>query len=51
MDPDLHYSENLDPDPHIVKIQELQRPKMEPWRVANAHNVGVKAQNGALEGL
>jgi hypothetical protein len=24
---------------------------MEPWRVADAHNGGVEAQNGAVKGL
>ncbi len=30
------------------KAQEL---KMEPWRAVNAHNGGMEAQNGAVEGL
>jgi hypothetical protein len=34
-----------------VKIQKLQRLKKEPWRVVDAHNEGMVAINGALEGL
>ncbi len=37
-----------------VKIPELQRLVMEPWRAVddhNDHNEGVGAQKGALEGL
>ncbi len=33
---------------HNFKLQEL---KMEPWRAVNAHNGGVEALNGAVEGL
>jgi hypothetical protein len=36
---------------HKVKIQELLRLKMEPWRAADAHNGGEEAKNGASEGL
>ncbi len=28
-----------------VKIQELHRQKMEPWRAVDAHNGGEEAQN------
>jgi hypothetical protein len=34
-----------------VKIWELQRLTMEPWRAVGSHSGGVEAQNGALEGL
>jgi hypothetical protein len=32
-----------------VKIQEISRLKMEPWRAADAQNGSVEAQNGGLE--
>jgi hypothetical protein len=35
----------------LNKIQDLKRHKMEPWRAVYAHNKGMEAQNGALEGL
>ncbi len=34
-----------------VKIQELKRLKIEPWRAVDAHNVGVEDKNGALEAV
>jgi hypothetical protein len=34
-----------------VEIQELWRLTMEPGRAVEAHNGGVKAQNGAVDGL
>jgi hypothetical protein len=33
------------------KFTELNRLKMEPWRAVDAHNGGVEAQFGAVEGL
>ena len=41
-----------DPDLHIkVKMLEFKILKMEQWRAVDAHNGGVEALNGALEGL
>ncbi len=34
-----------------VKIQELKRLKMEPWRAVHTNNEGPEAQNWALDGL
>ncbi len=34
-----------------VKIEKLERLRIEPWRVVDAHNRGLEAQIGALEGL
>jgi hypothetical protein len=59
-DPDPHGSAlfwKLDPDPDLhsseagsgsakIKIQELSRLKMEPWRVVGAQNRGVEAHGG-----
>jgi hypothetical protein len=47
----LHYFGKLNPDPHKSKILELSRPKMESWRVVDAHNGGREAHKGALEGV
>jgi hypothetical protein len=34
-----------------VKIQKLERLKIDPWRAMDAHNEDLETQNGALEGL
>jgi hypothetical protein len=34
-----------------VKIQELRRLEMEPWRAVEAHIGGMEFHNGAVEGL
>jgi hypothetical protein len=40
----IHISEKLDMDPDPqVKIQKLQRFKLEPWRAVDAHTGGLEA--------
>jgi hypothetical protein len=34
-----------------TKFSRYGGTKMEPWRAVDAHNGGVVAQNGAMEGL
>jgi hypothetical protein len=38
----------LDPDPHQSQNSGTVELKMESWRVLDAHNGGVKYQNGAV---
>ncbi len=51
-DPDTHCFRKMEPDQHYLS-QNSGAPsaQMEQWRAADAHNGGVEAQNGALEGL
>ncbi len=60
MDPDPgldpHQSEKHDPDPHQsqnrIRINgKIQGLRGSIWKVVDAHNGGVEAQYGALEGL
>jgi hypothetical protein len=44
-------SGKLDTDLHLSKNSKAIVLKIEPWRAVNAHNGGLEAQNGALEGL
>ncbi len=57
--PDLHYLRKLDPYPHLsvklnpdkISITDKIHEQDPQWRAADAHNGGLEAQNGVLEGL
>ncbi len=44
-DPEPRHSEKEEPDPRQSQNSEALEVQKEPWRVADAHNGSVEAQN------
>ncbi len=42
-DPDPYHVGKTDPDAHQIKIPELWRLRLEPWRIVDASNGGMEA--------
>jgi hypothetical protein len=50
-DPDSHKGKKLDPDPQISQNPGPLGAENGSGEAVDAHNMGLVAQNGALEGL